>query len=503
MGLLRKIDIKLLTRVLIFSFVIGTICHGYRFFNSSFSHDSLYYFYYRDFYSEVLSTGRYFRPLYSLIKGDIALPWLNGLLSLLFIGIACYFTIELLEIRNRWVKILICAVMVCNPSVTLTNATYVHDVDCYALALLFVCMGMYLCCEKKYVSGCTLFVVSMGLYQAYIQVAVFLCVIIEFKDILSGNSIKEILKLFVCRLFVLGVSMVLYFIIYKLILLFPGLSASAYYNSMENIRVFDIYTLIVSIKAVLSSELGWLLGKNNNSSVLVLLVNVVSIFTLLSVTVKQCFICKFSAGWYLAILFMALVALFGGGCTIFLMGSYHGLMMYSYYFVYVLLLVVCDGFGGKEVFIAELAVIVFIYDCVLFSNKLYLRKEMEANSTLSYMTRVLDRMEMIEEYELNKTPVAFIGDLSYSDIYHQRDGFKYDCTGIGDVYSLTYYGTYEKYFDYVLNYPLCLVSEKEAREISKLSEVEKMGDFPARDSVRMIDGVLVVKLSGDWEDMLE
>lgn len=503
MKLLEKIDRRLLANVLLCSFVVGMVCHGYRFFNSSFSHDSLYYFYYGDFYAEVLSTGRYFRPLYSLIKGDIALPWLNGFLSLLFIGIACYFVIEVLGVRNRWVRMLICAVMVCNPSVTLTNATYVHDVDCYALALFLVCLGVYLCLEKRYVLGCVLFVVSLGLYQAYIQVAVFLFVIIGFRDILVEGDYKDVLKLFIGRMLLLGISMAVYFVVYKLILLLPGLSASTYYNSMENMGLFDISFLIVRIKAVLSSELDWLLGRNNNSSVLVLLVNVVSVFVLLGVTLKRCLRNRFSAGSYMAIGFLALAAVFGGGCTIFLMGSYHGLMMYSYYFVYIMVLVICERFGSKEIFVAGLAVFVFVYDCVLFSNKLYLRKEMEAQSTLSYMTRVLDRMEMMDEYEVKETPVAFIGYLLYSDIYRRNDGFNYECTGISDVYSLTYYGTYEKYFEYVLNYPLNLVTEKKARELSELKEVEEMGDFPSKDSMKMIDGILVVKLSDEWADMLE
>ena len=119
------------------------------------------------------------------------------------------------------------------------------------------------------------------------------------------------------------------------------------------------------------------------------------------------------------------------------------------------------------------------------------------------MTRVLDRMEMMDEYEVKETPVAFIGYLLYSDIYRRNDGFNYECTGISDVYSLTYYGTYEKYFEYVLNYPLNLVPEKKARELSELKEVEEMGDFPSRGSMKMIDGILVVKLSDEWADMLE
>ena len=57
-----------------------------------------------------------------------------------------------------------------------------------------------------------------------------------------------------------------------------------------------------------------------------------------------------------------------------------------------------------------------LFDKTVFANQLYLKKELEIDSTLSVMTRVLDRLEQTEGYAVGETPVAMAGYVNASAI---------------------------------------------------------------------------------------
>lgn len=494
MELLRKIDRKLLARVLMCSFVVGMICHGYRFFNGSFSHDSLVQLYYGQYYSLMIFVGRFLRPIYSWIKGDVALPLINGVLGIFFLGLTSYFTIEILNIKNKLLQLIICGIIICNPSISLLNATYIHDTDCYCLALFLAVFSVYLMLKDRKALSCILLVSSLGLYQAYIQVAIIIFVTIAFIDILHNQNCKQVLFKLFERLLYVGLSMIAYFVIYKLVVLVTNVDAVSY-NSVSNVNIFNIDAIIDGILSLLNSELEWLLGINSNKPTIVFLINMACLFILLIVTIRQSIKNSFRISSYLSICLLAFIGVFGIGCIIFLMGSYHILMMYAYYYVYFMFVAVFQEFCDKRTFICVCGLLtVFIYDCALFSNKAYLRKELDSMSTLSFMSRVVDRMEMTDGYVSGETIVVFIGNLNNRKNAIHKDGFNYDSLGMQDGFLITYGGTYEEYFEYYLSYPI-IVDNGKIYELSKNPVVKGMGVFPAEDSVRMIEGVMVVKLS--------
>lgn len=111
------------------------------------------------------------------------------------------------------------------------------------------------------------------------------------------------------------------------------------------------------------------------------------------------------------------------------------------------------------------------------------------------MNRITARMEETEGYVLGETPVAIIGSLSESDMMVSREGFEGFGTGTYENSSLTYYKTYEKYFDFVAGYPVNLLEEEEALKLAEKDEVQSMPCFPDMGACKMIDGTMVIKLS--------
>ena len=136
-----------------------------------------------------------------------------------------------------------------------------------------------------------------------------------------------------------------------------------------------------------------------------------------------------------------------------------------------------------------------LFDNCLYSNTAYLKKQLEADATLSVFTRVLERMERTEGYVTRETPVAIIGSLSDSPLSKEREGFPVNGLGLYTNYSTTYLNTHRKYIGYYLGYPAVFASGSLQWEMEHNQQVLDMPLFPEKGSIQMVEGTMVVKFS--------
>ena len=81
----------LLETCLFWSFVWGFMAHGFAYTNFLFNHDGLSMV--SDFYGEgtiEIAVGRFTYPLYIFFRGTVNAPWLLGILSNLYVGLATF-----------------------------------------------------------------------------------------------------------------------------------------------------------------------------------------------------------------------------------------------------------------------------------------------------------------------------------------------------------------------------------------------------------------------------
>ena len=143
---------------------------------------------------------------------------------------------------------------------------------------------------------------------------------------------------------------------------------------------------------------------------------------------------------------------------------------------------------------------IIVFDNCIYSNQVYLKKDMENASTLSVLTRIIDRMEETEGYVPGETECAFIGILDEGPLNQHRAGFNYNTGGLWYNFNTSYPDTYPVYMNYYLDYPMTFVSSEKQTALQNSPEVQNMPFFPAKDSVKMVDGVFVVKLSEPLEE---
>ena len=207
--------------------------------------------------------------------------------------------------------------------------------------------------------------------------------------------------------------------------------------------------------------------------------------------------------WLGKLLFVLLGILmpFGMNVSSFLSnGMYHVLMQYAVWFVYLLALAAIWWFSLEKNVSDKLKKVLGTAVCVCIAliiaeniqtaNTIYVKKNLEAQATLSYMTRVAERMEEEEEYIPGETPVVFIGEYA---VGASMTGFeKYEViTGVEYHSPITFYDTYKDYFRYMLGRPISL---EDAGALESDERVDQMPVFPKEGSVVMLDGTLVVKL---------
>ena len=127
-----------------FTFLLGMVTHGFAFANLNLSHDSLSEFCAEDAVRWKIQLGRFVSPVVWKITGQsIVSPWLTGLLALLFVSCAVYFTVRFFDVHRFNDVFLISGIYVTNISIISCIATYSHDLTADMLAMMLASVSAF------------------------------------------------------------------------------------------------------------------------------------------------------------------------------------------------------------------------------------------------------------------------------------------------------------------------------------------------------------------------
>ena len=160
------------------TFFIGVFSHAYLFFDSLMYRDNVYI-------NSLGATFRSGRWALGLITNFLELtikcnmiPFINGIVSILFISLSALFIFKIFNIKNKYISIGIGCLMVTFPVVTSTFA-YMFTAPYYFIALFMNVFAIHLITKDKhkiinYIISCLLIATSMGIYQSYFSSFLFL-----------------------------------------------------------------------------------------------------------------------------------------------------------------------------------------------------------------------------------------------------------------------------------------------------------------------------------------
>lgn len=497
------VDWQKLKFIALWVFAIGLVAHGYCYFNGNFSHDSLFSIHEQS-PAVMISSGRYLRPVYRLLRGNFTLPVINGFLFLCFLSMSVYLLTDILNIQKKSLVALTCGLLTANSTIALMNATYLHDADSYGLALLLALAGVWVSLRLRHGNGYAVlfYFASLGIYQAYIDVAIYVFLILALVRLLQGEGVKKVYLKTIRNLLPIAAGMVLYFL---------GILVTRHMTQVSGGGLYNDPTAALSLRSLSDRFLScaralylWFFNSAAHAPGVVIGANLLmlALTVLLLVALIRRRQLPGSSVW--GIIGILILIPFGMNAVTLLSNVCHWLTVFACYLSYLCAPVLIelydeDPAGSKCTLFSRkvwaVLAAVLIFDSCLYSNEISLKKELESAATLSTFTRIVDRMEQTEGFVPGQTEVAFVGLLFDSPLSTERSGFDHTSTGLWHSYSTTYYETYEVYLSYYLGYPAHCVDINEIQKYEKMEQIIAMPSFPAAGSVQMVEDVLVIKLS--------
>lgn len=475
------------------------------------NHDGLDSMY---FDQNMITSGRWFLTVACGISSYFTLPWVIGLLAVLYLSLAAAALTEFLEVRKTGTVLLVSGLLTAFPAFASTYA-YVFTMDGYMMGILLAVLAPL--CVKKFrygmLAGGVCLAFSLGIYQSYLPFAILLSLYSVVMIVISADSLRVKIKKALSYLWmgILGVG--LYYVLLRILLLIQGKELASY-QGINEVGQAGEQGLLTVLSQIYHDFAAFTLKGN------VLFENPVSVIAIVVFAVlfvltagRTVFIRKWYKQPFFYIFTLLLVAVIPVATNVILLISpnvvYHLLMRYQWVLFPILMLAFMErceelsqGHGkpagiwkaGQEWGIL-LCVGVLIFHYALVDNIAYSNLEKKYEKTYAYCLRLLDRMEQTEGY-YQGIPVAMIGVVS-DEQYPQTDitgKVTSNMIGIpGDMllYTRTNYQIFMRhYFGASIN----LVADEQMKEIYDSPEYRSLGSFPAGDSMKVVDGILYIKL---------
>lgn len=484
------------------TFIMGLLIHMPMMLRDIPNHDGLDSIY---FDQNMITSGRWFLTVACGISSYFSLPWLIGLLALLYLALTSAALVEFLEVKKTAAIILISGLLVSFPAIASTFA-YVFTMDGYMLALLLAVLSVVL--TKKYrfgfVAGAVCLACSMGIYQAYLPFAVLLSIYGVLMIAMDKGNLKEKIVKSLRYLYMGIAGAAGYYIILQILLRVQGKELASYQgiSGLENVERTGLLEIFVKMYRdfVAFSLKGNVLINNVFSLVAVCGLVFIAIVTAVVLIVRN-------GWWKKAWLYVLLVLLAVGlpiSTNIILLVSpdvtYHVLMRYQWVLYLILIIGFCTKYSSdnKQEVWKEWCILltagVLIWNFVVTDNIAYSNLQKKYEKTYAYCVRLLDRIEQTEGY-YQGIPIAMIGVVG-EESYPVTDVSQKVTSGLlgmnGDM--LLYTGNnYELFMKHYLGATLNILPPESMAEKYYSQEYREMESFPAEDSIRIIDGIMYIK----------
>lgn len=486
------------------SFIFGIAAHLYKMTNWLPNWDSLVF---RKDPQHMEPLGRWFLSFASKISSDYELPWINGLLAIIYISLAAAVICETLKVKSRVCALLIGAVTVTFPTV-ISTFMYCYVADAYALSFLLACTAAYLLTSQKKpcaVVAVFLLALAMGIYQAYVTVTIALLTAsliigLTFNGEDAACSLKRALKYTVCGI----AAIALYYGIQLAVTSFFNISASDYQGVSDTFS-FKKISFFPALGSCFYSFYKFFISFKNG-------------FNLYS-AVNILYFAAIGTGWLYAILknvrkaslivvFFCIISIPVGCSALYFANSsldYHTLMKMSYFTAYIYLIILYEklSFKNDTLSIATKWVVLLLCAAVVFGNTLtantaYHKLGISYEKSYGILIKISDRIEKLENFNSAKK-ILTVGALRNSESYSVD--FPPEITGTTDglilrrddetVNQSVLASALKDYCDIDLDF----ISGKAAQELKSSETVKNMPCWPAEGAVASYGNTVIVKLS--------
>ena len=492
-------------------FAVGLITHMFMLTNKLPNHDDIdQTFNTLDF---MISSGRWFSPVPAAISSTFSMPWVNGLLCIVYISAASCFVVSLLKINQTVYCALIGTVMIAFPAISAT-LLFMQCADAYCFALMLACFAAFLAGTYRplgYIYAVVPLTLSLGIYQAYFGVTSGLMIMVLMIEVLKNETpFKRLLLKGVQFAVTLGASLVMYLAMVKITTMNRGLTSYQGINRMGRISLSELPGSVV--KAYKSIFEYFLSNKGWAHYPFMPAVFWVSFLSCASLLVMWCIKKNIHKEPIKMILLISLIALFPLGCNIIYVITpsrtiIHDLMIYGMVLVPVFLVTVADQFTihnsgftiKKRIQIAQniscwiitLAIALSGFNYFIRSNQVYFKQFFTYEKSYAQSVSLINRIRQVDGYT-SETEIVFVGWLNYSNGTPELETL-IDTT-MTEIYGNHYYPDFlKRYLNFTQPVEWMQSGVIEDSEISAI--VEGMPEYPDDGSIALIEDKIYVKFN--------
>lgn len=486
--------------------IMGFLIHAYKFLNTLPNHDSLYN-YYSD--QNMLASGRWLLSIVCGASSYFDLPWVIGLLSLVFLGLTVVVIVEIFQVKNPILMGIIGGLLVAFPSITETFF-FGFTADGYFIAMLLATLAVAFSTfhdKNKWHVGIAMICVccACGIYQSYVSFAMLLAIGYFIWILLSTEcTVKEYLRWIGKQIIIYVGGLASFYVIWKMCMLVQNVQV----NSNQGIDQLQLSfaTILSAIPQSIYNMVFFFLEWNvmENGWTLYGILNVIFLVCLAILFVIV--ICKqrlWERRINMLLVLVCVVAIPFVACIwCFVTPSiqYRPMMLAGLVFLYILFAILAEEYLSSKMSTIVgmlLAIIIFNNSIVANISYFYMNKSYEA--TYAVGQEMIGRIHMLDS-ETKK--IAIIGnrlkDVSLDSTAHGKK-----------IHMLGQLLESDMLFDdaHVVNFlkntfdeNICTVGDKTLRNLEDSKEVKEMGIWPASDSVKVIDETIVIKISETNEE---
>lgn len=478
------------------------------------NHDGLDSMY---FDQNMITSGRWFLTVACGFSSYYTIPWMIGLLGILFLACASVALTEFLEIEDGLTVALITGLLISFPALASTFA-YVFTMDGYMMGLFLAVLAVLLVKKypKGFIWGGVSLAFSMGIYQAYLPFAMLLSIYGAVIILIESGTVRDKMKSILNYVYMGVIGVTLYYMILQILLKIQGKELAGY-QGINGLDTLGSGGGIISSVIYIYKDFASFMIKGN-----VLFHSAYSLAAFAALTamavillVKMCFERKWWKNPLFFVIMIILALALPIATNIILIISpevtYHLLMRYQYILYPILMTAFVYRYGVKERsgsrvravrawgLVLCAAVMVFCY--AVTDNIGYSNLEKRYEKTYAYCVRLLDRIEQTEGY-YQGIPIAIVGVVGY--VPYPETDITGDVTsgmiGLGGDYLLYTGSNYQEFMKNYLGATLNFLSPEEMSDIYYSEEYIQMESFPGETSVKLIDGVLCVKTENTGRD---
>ena len=477
------------------AFFVGLLTYMYCFTNKFETMDDLCCFFGT---GSSLVLGRWGLKLSELFFPMTSVPWLNGMISLLFLCAAVCTIVRMFDFHDPVIVVLLSALLISFPTQVCTFG-YMYTAPQYACALYLAAASARIASEdlnrKRFAAAVALLALSIGIYQAYVAEAASLLVVYCLLCILRGEQGNAVLLKGLIYIAMLAASMAAYMLINFTVNKMLAVEMSEY--ATESLSGIGEY--LFGIRVAYTAFLGYFtkgyydLIPTKTS----LVFHVVAAVTVVLLLIWH-FSKKENRNEGKLGVFLLCLALFplAVDCIRVISVLFHNLMLFSFTSVYILTAVVFENCSAdlmlkrrntvKDVLAVCMAVVMVIN--IYYANAVFMKLFMQFEQAHSFYTSIITELRQDPGFNEDSV-ICIVGDNSI-----------FDNAGI-DLNNLAgmregIVGTYSQseFIRFYLGMTLNVAGWDITDVLAEREEVIQMPPYPYYGSVQKLDGYFVIRL---------